>query len=170
MPFRDEEAFVYVSPGNVNVILINFGCHCFTLVLFSPSTQVVGLYKIARPGQVTHLSSLLLCVFAFAAKNSGLAFLPPPTPIKEHVLECNLTDQFSSIHRRYVSPRKIYASLSTIKKEIWTTYPVYCKSKKHIHGWFKMERHGKLRAKVHITSRVFALPRWPMHVGLMRPG
>lgn len=55
----------------------------------------------------------------------------------------------------------MYASLSTIKKEIWTAYPVCYNSKKSIHGWLKMERLSKLRSQIQLTSLL-------AHVGLVR--
>lgn len=118
-----------------------FWVSLFQTCPFLPKHTSRLAYEIARPGRVTHQSSLLLRVFAFAAKDSGLPFL---LPTKEHFLECNLTDQFSSIHRRYISMRKIDVSLSAIKKEIWTTYSACCNSKKNSRGWLETERLSKL--------------------------
>lgn len=79
-------------------------------------------YTAVSLSSVIHLAFPLPRVFAFLAKNSGLLYL---LPTKEHFLEYNLTTQFDSIPKHYISIQCICTSQFAIKKEIWSMYPLH---------------------------------------------
>ena len=138
---------------------------------FSPQhmSYVICLpYTAASLSSVIHLAYPLPRVFAFLAKNSGLLYL---LPTKEHFLEYNLTTQFDSIPKHYISIQCICTSQFAIKKEIWSMYPLHLTAGRPptlsdlLYMLVRSEGKSCPSLSVFCPSQVFLLP-CPSHWGI----